>query len=150
LIPLAKIGTDSIRAQAITHKDLETLNELPQKKQLQAQVNHGYVAPILTGIWATAPYFHNASIPTLWHLMHPNQRPIKFFSGGHLLDFDKVGIKGNVENGVYKYDKSDKIWAHYEVFDTEKRGASNKGHERQFENLTEVEKTQLIEFLKTL
>jgi hypothetical protein len=150
LIPLAKIGTDSIRAQAITHKDLETLNELPQKKQLQARVNHGYIAPILTGIWATAPYFHNASIPTLWHLMHPNQRPQKFFSGGHLLDYDKVGIKGNMENGVYKYDKNDKIWAHYEVFDTEKRGASNKGHETQFENLTEVEKTQLIEFLKTL
>ena len=150
LIPAAKIGTDSIRSQAITHKDLETLTKLPQKKYVQAQTHNGYVAPILSGIWATAPYFHNASIPTLWHLMHPNERPNKFYSGGHLLDYDKVGIKGELVNGVYQYNKKDKNWSNYEVFDTDKRGASNKGHEKQFAQLTELEKEQLIEFLKTL
>jgi hypothetical protein len=150
LIPAAKIGTDSIRCQAITHKDLETLKSLPQKKSVQAETHNGYVAPILSGIWATAPYFHNASIPTLWHLMHPNERPNIFYSGGHLMDYEKVGIKGELINGVYQYNKNDKTWANYDVFDTEKRGASNKGHEKQFAALTELEKTQLIEFLKTL
>jgi hypothetical protein len=150
LIPSAKIGTDSIRCQAITHKDLKILKKLPQRKYIQARVNNGYVAPILSGIWATAPYFHNASVPTLWHLMHPTERPNKFYSGGHLLDYDKVGIKGELINGVYQYQKNDKNWANYEVFDTEKRGASNKGHEKQFASLTELEKEQVIEFLKTL
>ena len=150
LIPVAKIGTDSVRCQAITHKDLAVLKNLPQKKSVQAETHNGYIAPILSGIWATAPYFHNASIPTLWHLMHPNDRPNKFYSGGHLLDYDKVGIKGELINDVYQYNEKDKTWSNYEVFDTEKRGASNKGHEKQFNQLTEIEKEQLIEFLKTL
>ena len=35
----------------------------------------GYVAPPLDGIWASAPYFHNGSVPTLWHVLHPGKRP---------------------------------------------------------------------------
>ena len=35
----------------------------------------GYVAPPLEGIWASAPYLHNGSVPTLWHLLHNDSRP---------------------------------------------------------------------------
>ena len=36
----------------------------------------GYVAPPLDGIWATAPYLHTGSVPTIWDLLHPAaQRP---------------------------------------------------------------------------
>ena len=31
----------------------------------------GYRARPLTGIWATAPYLHNGSVPTLWDLLLP-------------------------------------------------------------------------------
>jgi hypothetical protein len=32
-----------------------------------------YLARPLTGAWATAPYLHNGSVPTLWHLLHSDQ-----------------------------------------------------------------------------
>jgi len=37
-----------------------------------------------------------------------------------------------------------------EIYDTTLTGRSNTGHEKQFENLSEDEKDDLLEFLKTL
>lgn len=38
----------------------------------------GYLAPPLYGIWATAPYLHNGSVPDVWSLLDPSQRPNKW------------------------------------------------------------------------
>ena len=38
----------------------------------------GYQAPPLDGIWATAPYFHNGSVPTLYHVLNSKARPRLF------------------------------------------------------------------------
>jgi mono/diheme cytochrome c family protein len=35
----------------------------------------GYIAPPLYGAWATAPYFHNGSVPNLWGVLKPADRP---------------------------------------------------------------------------
>jgi len=35
----------------------------------------GYLAPPLYGAWATAPYLHNGSVPDLWTLLKPEERP---------------------------------------------------------------------------
>ena len=35
----------------------------------------GYVAPPLYGAWQGAPYFHNGSVPTLWDVLKPSDRP---------------------------------------------------------------------------
>ncbi|HET8705703.1 MAG TPA: hypothetical protein VFM46_05300, partial [Pseudomonadales bacterium] len=35
----------------------------------------GYLAPPLYGIWATAPYLHNGSVPDLWGVLDPDSRP---------------------------------------------------------------------------
>ena len=35
----------------------------------------GYVAPPLYGTWGSAPYFHNGSVPTLWDVLKPSDRP---------------------------------------------------------------------------
>ncbi|MGJ8668495.1 MAG: hypothetical protein ACSHXK_03305 [Oceanococcus sp.] len=35
----------------------------------------GYLAPPLHGIWATAPYLHNGSVPDVWSLLQPTERP---------------------------------------------------------------------------
>jgi hypothetical protein len=67
----------------------------------------GYVAPILNGVWATAPYLHNGSVPTLWHLMHPESRPCRFEVGGHKLDSTKVGIAGKVMRQQAEEDRND-------------------------------------------
>ena len=35
----------------------------------------GYQAPPLDGIWATAPYLHNGSVPTLYNVLNSKSRP---------------------------------------------------------------------------
>jgi mono/diheme cytochrome c family protein len=35
----------------------------------------GYVTPPLHGVWASAPYFHNGSVPTVWDVLKPADRP---------------------------------------------------------------------------
>ena len=41
----------------------------------QAQTYQGYVAPPLYGVWASAPYFHNGSVPNVWEVLKPSDRP---------------------------------------------------------------------------
>ncbi len=65
-------------------------------RYVTAANNGGYVAPILNGVRATTPYLHNGSVPTPWHLMHPESRPRRFEVDGHKLDFTKVEIAGEV------------------------------------------------------
>ncbi|HZP13414.1 MAG TPA: hypothetical protein VFB36_13425 [Nevskiaceae bacterium] len=35
----------------------------------------GYLAPPLYGVWATAPYFHNGAVPSVWDVLKPSDRP---------------------------------------------------------------------------
>lgn len=52
-----------------------------------------YKARPLNGIWATAPYLHNGSVPTLHDLLlPPQQRPKTFRVGCREYDPDKVGF----------------------------------------------------------
>lgn len=149
-IPLTAIKTDSVRASIITTNNTKEIEKTVMGKYFAVRANKGYVAPILAGLWATAPYLHNGSVPTLWHFMHPELRPGKFYVGGHQLDYEKVGIKGKMKEGVYKYPEGFKPWCDYEIYDTKMPGLSNSGHYEQFEKITEKEKDCLLEFLKTL
>ncbi|MDZ4297562.1 MAG: hypothetical protein U0998_11505 [Moraxellaceae bacterium] len=42
---------------------------------LRGERKLGYLAPPLYGVWATAPYFHNGSVPNLWEVLKPTDRP---------------------------------------------------------------------------
>ncbi len=35
----------------------------------------GYLAQPLYGVWASAPYFHNGSVPTVWNVLESSTRP---------------------------------------------------------------------------
>jgi mono/diheme cytochrome c family protein len=35
----------------------------------------GYIAPPLYGAWGSAPYFHNGSVPDIWGVLKPSDRP---------------------------------------------------------------------------
>ena len=109
------------------------------------------MAPILSSLWATAPYLHNGSVPTLRQLMNPAERPARFMVGGHKLDLVDVGIAGRLaEDGVWRYPEGYQPWSDPEVYDTSLPGLSNRGHEREFGPLSEEEKRALIEYLKVL
>jgi mono/diheme cytochrome c family protein len=115
-------------------------NQKPYAAQL-AQTK-GYVAPPLDGIWATAPYLHNGSVPTLDDLLNSTQRPAKWSrTFDNTADYDavKVGWKYTVET----------VKNNVKTYDTSQYGYSNSGHTFG-DKLTADERKAVIEYLKTL
>jgi hypothetical protein len=104
-----------------------------------------YRSKTLVGIWATAPYLHNGSVPTIWDLLHPAaQRPKTFTTGQR--EYDPVHLGYQQDPGKYVGPGG----AAPTVFDTSLPGNSNAGHEWEFyPSLTDEERLQIIEFLKT-
>ena len=65
--------------------------------------------------------------------------------------FVQLGIAGErFGDGVYRYPDGYVPWSTPEQYDTRQPGLSNRGHEREFAGLSDVEKRALIEYLKTL
>src|SRR5262249_60325076 len=54
--------------------------------------SEGYQAPPLDGIWATAPYLHNGSVPTLYHVLNSKKRP-KLFTRSYKTDKEDYDAK---------------------------------------------------------
>lgn len=151
-VPSDAIGTDPQRWQNIDQPVRDFTQKTIFAKYIDAGMKlGGYVAPILSGVWYTAPYLHNGSVPTLWQLMNPSERAAKFQIGGHALDYVKVGILGETNGkGVYAYPPSYRPWMRAGEYDTTKPGQSNTGHEAQFAGLATEDKWALIEYLKAL
>jgi hypothetical protein len=108
-----------------------------------------YKGRALDGIWATAPYLHNGSVPTLYDLLLPASpmpgdaagmayRPKTFMVGSRELDVTKVGFK----SGVTDYQGF--------LFDTSLPANSNGGHEYGARQMSEQDRWDLVEFLKSL
>jgi hypothetical protein len=135
------IGTDPARHQVVTPEVLRALEATALGDVLDAEATGGYVATPLGGLWASAPYLHNGSVPSLWALMNPELRPAEFDVGGHKLDFQTMGLS---------YPEGYQPWSKPVRYDTRKPGRSNRGHEAQFRGLDEAEKRALLEFLKRL
>jgi mono/diheme cytochrome c family protein len=151
LVPQGEMGTDPARWQAIDSTLVSRLGETAYRRHVAVRRTGGYVAPILSGVWATAPYLHNGSVPTLRHLLTPAERPVAFETGGHRLDFARVGIAGETAaDGTYRYPAGYRPWSRPERLDTRAPGLSKRGHEREFAPLTEDERRALIEYLKEL
>jgi len=94
-----------------------------------------YKARPLNGIWATAPYLHNGSVPTLWELLQPPaQRMRSFQVGSREFDAQRVGF--DTQQGPYR-------------FDTTLPGNGNGGH-AYGTALSESQKRDLLEYLKSL
>lgn len=93
-----------------------------------------YKARPLNGVWSTAPYLHNGSVPTLAELLKPPaERVATFRLGSRNFDPDRVGFE---DAGDF-------------VFDTTAVGNSNQGHTYGTE-LPEGDKRALVEYLKSL
>jgi hypothetical protein len=151
LVPGSTIGTDSARWRMVDSAMLSQLASSAYGRHMTSMRTGGYVPPILNGVWATAPYLHNGSVPTIWQLLTPSERPAQFLVGGHELDFTQLGIAGvRWSDDTYRYPAGYVPWAMPELVDTREPGLSNRGHERQVSGLTREEKLALIEYLKTL
>jgi hypothetical protein len=151
LVPQSAMRSDSARWVAIDDVLIKRLDETVYARHMSVRRTGGYVAPILSGLWATAPYMHNGSVPTLWQFLNPDLRAARFYVGGHALDFVTMGIAGQLgEDGVFAYPAGYEPRSRPQLYDTSRPGMSNRGHERQLEGLTADDKRALIEYLKTL
>lgn len=122
-----------------------------------------YKARPLNGIWATAPYLHNGSVPTLYDLLLPAKvrnvstsdttaevtgptRPEVFSVGSRTFDPVHVGFISTVVEGEDNF-----------VFRVRKEGSQepipgnyNSGHEYGTGQLSDEQRMELVEYLKTL
>ena len=158
LIPLDVIGTDPVVANAgvIHAPDLVSW----YNQSFYGQVTRfepvdlasgvvGYTPPPLDGIWATAPFLHNGSVPTLAQLLDSSTRP----SVWRRLDYDST-----------HFDEAAVGWPHEvlaiaqedapadeqrHIYDTAHWSQSMAGH-NYGDALSDSERQALLEYLKTL
>ncbi len=145
-IPLAELGTDGNRIDSWNHEAAKAANVtaaelgVDRRGMVEDEPLDGYIAVHLDGVWLRAPYLHNGSVPTVRDLLNPaKDRPISFYRGYDLYDPVNLGF-------VTQGDKASRFGS---LHDTRRRGNGNQGHEYGVE-LSEPDKTALIEYLKTL
>ena len=152
------VGTDPQRASGMN--SLETvLNqlEISKKNGIRIKVQKGYVPPPLVGIWARWPYFHNNSAPSLCTVLTAGKDRPKNYLAGEALDRDR---DYDFDCGGYpEKDRAPSEWVAERaehLYDTTRPGMGNFGHDEGVflkngvEVLTNEEKRDIIEFLKTL
>lgn len=100
-------------------------------------VYNSYKARPINGVWSSAPYLHNGSVPSIYDLLLPAaQRPTVFYVGNRELDVVKVGhVYAEAPNATR--------------YDTALKGNSNIGHEYGTQ-LTDDERWALVEYIKSL
>ena len=101
----------------------------------------GYIAPPLDGIWITAPYLHNGSVPNLEAVLNSKKRP-KYWQRNFTNPSYNYDIPG------YNYETKDAP-GNNEVYNTTQKGYSNEGHYFG-DKLSDAERRSVIEYLKTL
>lgn len=144
-----QVGTDPERSTLVTQDFADAANAT-LFGEFRAVTVTGYAAPPLSGLWATAPYLHNGSVPTLWHLLTPDARPARFMAGGHAIDLKRVGIAGETVGDGWLYPDGYSPWSTPMVVDTADFGMSAAGHEAEVQGLDDAQKAALIEYLKLL
>ncbi len=146
LVPMSIIKTDSLLVTA-NHQNPQFREWFNKSWFAQGDnparlvPSNGYVAPPLDGVWITAPYLHNGSVPTMEALLNSRTRPTYWQR-----DFD---------NPVYDYDKLG--WVYEEkakptpkkTYNTTLPGYGNHGHTFG-DRLSDSERRAVIEYLKTL
>ncbi len=151
IVPMEVVGTDSMRLTKLTKefRDYYKKTWFGRSGEQGYEYPTGYVAPPLDGVWASAPYFHNGSVPTLYGVLTAEARPKYFRRIGGAKEFDAKdnGLKVEALNAPAPKDAPGE--ARRRVVDTTIPGLSNQGHPFGFK-LSEKEKRQVIEYLKTL
>lgn len=116
-----------------------------------------YKARSLNGIWATAPYLHNGSVPTMYDLLLPHKRPNdpeegeyrpeSFMVGSREFDPVKMGFRSEGYDGfrMTTFRVGDKNTGHeYGA------GRSAQPNGTVLPALDEAQRWDLIEYIKTL
>jgi hypothetical protein len=153
IIPLDRVGTDPARVNPPGFSralEFYVNSWIGETNAVEPRAPEGYLAPPLRGIWATAPYLHNGSVPTLTALLNSQERPTlwKVSADSGAYDLDRVGLVFEVLPSA-PADLSVDASEASRVYDSRKNGRGNQGHTFP-DRLTPEEKRQVLEYLKTL
>lgn len=109
-----------------------------ERARIEWRATNKYSSRPLAGIWASAPYLHNGSVPTLYDLLlPPDKRPKTFHTGSREFDPKKVGyVSDGSQGGTFE-------------LDTTLDGNHNTGH-TYGTDLTEDQRWDLIEYIKSM
>lgn len=124
----------------------------------------GYVAPVLVGVWASAPYFHNGSVPTLYGVLDSSARPAVWtrpIDNAFAYSTVRVGIAYTEVKmsrqelaakaaSLASQDVASKERAEFRaIYDTRENGRRATGHTFG-DAMNDAERFAVIEFLKSL
>ena len=113
------------------------------------------MAPPLDGVWATAPYLHNGSVPTIAALLDSSKRPAywsrKYDASGTYdsNDYDEATLGWNVTALDHGQSTEADAAVKKHLYDTSLPGYSNVGHTFG-DGLSGADRSAVIEYLKTL
>ncbi len=152
IIAIDDIGTDStmaLGAAQFAGDFVDWYNNSFYGEQSFLAPAQGYVAPPLDGIWATAPFLHNGSVPTLAALLDPSSRPRYFVRSFDTSDYDPATVGWRYTEIDHGHDDEPSGAERRRIYDTTQLGYGNGGHDYG-ELLTADERTAVLEYLKTL
>jgi hypothetical protein len=152
LVPLADIGTDPTLVQgenefAGRFVDWFAASFWGEVSRLEPSL--GYVAPPLDGIWATAPYLHNGSVPTIEALLDSSKRPRYWVRTFQSTDYDPATVGWKFTKLDHGQTDEPTAGARVKIYDTTLVGYGNGGHTFG-DDLDDGERRAVIEYLKTL
>lgn len=153
IVAIETIGTDRTRHDGFTSRAGAHYNKSWFAKEKGDGYGvtdpEGYQAPPLDGVWATAPYFHNGSVPTLDGVLDSKSRPKvftrSFRTAAEDFDAERVGWKVKL---VERPDPPLPPHERRKIYDTTEPGRGNQGHTFG-DHLTADERRAVIEYLKT-
>jgi hypothetical protein len=132
---------DRDAAENLLEPQILALKNAFKKQDTKAPPVFKYESRVLQGIWAAAPYLHNASVPSLAELLKPAAERVGDFKVGPAYDTVNVGLAANQTKFNYTMKTTD--------CGSRDSGDSRCGHEFGIK-LSPEEKKALLEYLKTL
>lgn len=154
VVDLPTIGSDPLLAQFETSGDWSRFtlwfNESFYGALGGLAPAPGYIAPPLDGVWATAPYLHNGSVPTIAAMLDSTTRPTYWMRQSFSsTDYDPVNLGWNYQTlSAGKAGQTDPNMKSL-VYDTTLPGYSNQGHTFG-DALSASDRAAVLEYLKTL
>lgn len=151
VIALEEIGSDpglAIRSTEQSGRFISWYNQSFFGEMAHAAPAKGYVAPPLDGIWATAPFLHNGSVPNIEAMLNSKVRPRYWKPSTDRAEYDERRLGWVTTEVHYGKSESQKGEARY-IYDTTITGYANSGH-LFGDHLTTKQRRAVIEYLKTL
>jgi len=151
IVPLEEVGTDpelALRATQQSGRFIDWYNASFFGQLGDVAPAAGYSAPPLDGVWATAPFLHNGSVPTIDAVLNSEVRPTywKPALSHDQYDEERLGWQYE-ESALGKSEHS--IEENKYIYDTTLTGYSSQGH-LFGDHLSQADRRAVIEYLKTL